>query len=41
MSAEGTLSAWAQRHTELRRARNWAEADLAAELKKLRPISRR
>jgi transcriptional regulator with XRE-family HTH domain len=37
MSAEGTLSAWAQRLTELRRARNWAEADLAAELKKLRP----
>lgn len=37
MSAEVTVPAWAQRLVELRRARLWVEADLARELKNLRP----
>ena len=36
MPADRSLPSWAQRLTELRRARAWSPADLACELKKLR-----
>jgi len=36
VSTEGPLPWWAQRLTDLRRARAWSAADLACELKKLR-----